>query len=118
MGRGGDGLALTCLHGQVIVELVQHGHGHVLVLGLAELQGTDRTGTHVSRGMGTVAEQLQTPDRTTGVWLSPAPPALTKSPGQRNIPGTADPEHLLGVPAQRNWGSFRVPSSLKQSGIL
>lgn len=66
MGRGGDGLALTCLHGQVIVELVQHGHGHVLVLGLAELQGTDRTGTHVSRGTGTVAEQLQTPDSTTG----------------------------------------------------
>lgn len=55
-------LALTCLHGQVIVELLQHGHGHVLVLGLAELQGTDRDRDTHQQWQGTVGVQLQTPD--------------------------------------------------------
>lgn len=91
-------LALTCLHGQVTVELVQHGHDHVLVLGLAELQGTDRDrDTHQQRhgDSGSAAPNARH-NHSTAVWLSPAPPAPGTSPEQGNVPGTSDPEHLLG----------------------
>lgn len=57
-------MALTCLHGQVTVELVQHSHGHILVLGLAELQGTDRDRDTRQQCQGTEGLQLQTAQST------------------------------------------------------
>lgn len=81
-------LALTCLHGEVIVELVQHSHGHILLLGLAELQGTDRdrdTRQQWHGDSGSAAPGTRQ-NHSTGVWLGPAPPAPAKSPEQGNIP--------------------------------
>lgn len=65
--QGGDVLALTCLHRQVTVELVQHGHHHILVLGLAELQGTERDRDTHQQCHGDSGSAAQTPDRTTAL---------------------------------------------------